>query len=360
MPRAHPAALTLPPPPLAVAGIPVYLERAHERLSLQALALERTLARWRQQGQLAAAAARRRPERAAVMERLAGAFTANAGVLERVRARLLEVLTADTVLRAAGRATSDEAAYGAEELLTLARRDWSQEPEAEAELVRMRDAVDEALGTHRVGRALVLGAGLGRMADELAAQGFAVHAVELSAPLAIARALLREGNFKAYAIATRNAYRALDQVQGFEARYRPPEHGRTAMSVIADATRLPHADKSIDLVLSVYFTDVVPPAKLIPEVKRVLGPGGRFVHVGPLGYHAPDAVDHLAADDLLDEFRLQGFRVSEPRWFEGAHHALAGSLHECRFHNLAFSAVSEARFFARPVVPAGPSVPFLR
>ncbi len=355
--RTH---LALPAPQLCVAGVPVYLERAEERLAIQALELERALTRWRQQQQLAASATRRRPDRAALMQNLAEAFAANVRLLDRVRACLLPALSADAVLRVFEGAPMDSA-YGAEGLIAHLRRDWSHEPECEAELEGLLAATRGELQSAgiRGGRALVLGAGLGRLAEEVAGMGFKTHAVELAAPLAIAAALVRKGPLEAYCIQTRNAYRALDQARRFEAHWVAGDGRQAAQPLIADATALPHGNESVDVVISVYFTDVVPPKKLIPEIRRVLRRGGQFVHVGPLGYHAPDAADHLAADDLLDEFRLHGFQVSEPRWIEGTHHLQTVSMHECRFHNLVFSATSDRLVVARPIAPAGPCVPFI-
>ncbi len=100
------------------------------------------------------------------------------------------------------------------------------------------------------------------------------------------------------------------------------------------------------------------PKKLIPEIRRVLRPGGQFVRVGPLGCHALDA-NHLATDDLLDEFRLPGFEVSEPCWIQGTHRLQAVSMHECRFHNLVLSATLDRAVVAPPVAHAGPCVPFV-
>ena len=49
---------------------------------------------------------------------------------------------------------------------------------------------------------------------------FETHAVEMSAPLAIAAALVQQETLEAFRIQTRNAYSALDQARRFEARAR--------------------------------------------------------------------------------------------------------------------------------------------
>jgi SAM-dependent methyltransferase len=56
----------------------------------------------------------------------------------------------------------------------------------------------------------------------------------------------------------------------------------SARRVVGDATRLPFADVSVDLVHCEHVLEHLPnPTALIAEVSRVLKPGGRFVFVTP-------------------------------------------------------------------------------
>jgi SAM-dependent methyltransferase len=51
-------------------------------------------------------------------------------------------------------------------------------------------------------------------------------------------------------------------------------------------------------VVSIFFTDVIPLSKLLPEVRRVLRPGGRFISVGPLHYHFTDRAEWLTQEEV--------------------------------------------------------------
>jgi SAM-dependent methyltransferase len=152
--------------------------------------------------------------------------------------------------------------------------------------------------------------------------------------------LLRKGPLSVCDLTTRNASDAASQAHFFEARARPTGARRVppVRYAVADATALPFADRSWPLVVSAYFTDVLPLSRLLPELWRVLAPGGRFVHVGPLGYHFDDLAEHLPADELVDAFRFAGFEVGPRRWMTSTHHRLPGSLFTGSFENLVFTA----------------------
>jgi SAM-dependent methyltransferase len=185
------------------------------------------------------------------------------------------------------------------------------------------------------GPALVLGAGVGRLAEAVGGQGWTTIALESALAMAAAVVRLRRGPLRAHDVLTRNARLTEDGARPFEAR---AGRGDDVAYVLGDALRAPLPAASVSLVVSVYFTDVVPVFDLIAEVWRLLRPGGRFVHVGPLGYHHDDLTQHLSARELLDAFADAGFTVDGPRWAPSPHLDAAGSLQRCGFDNLVFRA----------------------
>ena len=204
---------------------------------------------------------------------------------------------------------------------------------------------------------LVIGCGVGRIAEELAATGVNVTAVDLSATLLAARALMGQGTLEACDVQTRNAQSVTAQVHEVSARSRTLCGADVQVRyAVADATAMPFADRSWPVVVSVYFTDVVPPSRLFPEAWRVLAPGGAFIHVGPLGYHFDDLSEHVCASELLEQLGEHGFEVSGTRFMSGTHHRIPGSLHTSVFDNLVFSARrpgATAAFYTPP-----PRAPF--
>jgi hypothetical protein len=109
-------------------------------------------------------------------------------------------------------------------------------------------------------------------------------------------------------------------------------------------------------IFSVYFTDVVPLSRLLPEIWRLLEVGGTFVHVGPLGYHFDDVNEHLSAEALIERFRAAGFEVSAPRWLTTTHYAARESLYHAHVDNMAFTARKSGAVLQRE----HPRPPFVR
>jgi SAM-dependent methyltransferase len=67
--------------------------------------------------------------------------------------------------------------------------------------------------------------------------------------------------------------------------------------VIADALSLPIPDASLEAVVSMSFTDVIPP-RGSSEVRRVLRPGGRSISAGPLSYTFKDKAEWLTQEEM--------------------------------------------------------------
>lgn len=339
--------------------LPVLVPKASRHLAAEAIRLRRDLSWFQQQRSLLAAGERRFPRRARTQERIRVALERTSDCFVEILATIVSHLDPAAVVEVAAQPLSDTGAYGARRICSLLRRDFGGEPEGEEEVGTLARAVHaELTATHRAGDAvLVVGCGAGRLAEELAATGRAVTAIDLSAVLLSAARLLRARPLDLCDVQTRNARDAASQAEAFVASYRPllTSAGVDAARVryaVADATAMPFQDESWPVIVSVFFTDVVPLSKLLPEIWRVLTPRGRFIHVGPLGYHFDDPAEHLAADELLDAFRFGGFEVGPTRWLPTTYYRTPGALCVSTFDNLVFSArKTRRRLLVEPPLP---------
>ena len=325
--------------------LPVLVPQSSRHLAAEAIRLRRDLSWFQQQRSLLAAGERRFPRRARTQEAIRAAVERTSDCFVEILATMVSHLDPAAVVEVAAQPQSDTGAYGARRICSLLRRDFGGESESEEEVGTLARAVHaELTATQRAGDAvLVIGCGAGRLAEELAATGRAVTAIDLSAVLLSAALLLRTRPLDLWDVQTRNARHAARQAEAFIGSYRPLPTSATAnvarvRYAVADATAMPFQDKSWPAIVSVFFTDVVPLSKLLPEVWRVLEPRGRFIHVGPLGYHFEDPAEHLAADELLDAFRFGGFEVGPTRWLPTTYQRTPGALCVSTFDNLVFSA----------------------
>ncbi len=343
--------------------LPVLAPQPSRHLAAEAIRLRRDLSWFQQQRSLLAAGERRFPRRARTQGHIRVALERTSDCFVEILATMVSHLDPAAVVEVAAQPQSDTGAYGARRICSLLRRDFGGEPEGEEEVGTLARAVHaELTATRRAGDAvLVIGCGAGRLAEELAATGRAVTAIDLSAVLLSAALLLRTRPLGLCDVQTRNARHASRQAEAFVASHRQLPGSATAnvarvRYAVADATAMPFRDKSWPAIVSVFFTDVVPLSKLLPEIWRVLEPRGRFIHVGPLGYHFDDPAEHLAADELLEAFRFGGFEVGPARWLPATYHRTPGALCVSTFDNLVFS----ARKTRRQLRVEPPSAPFVR
>ena len=89
-------------------------------------------------------------------------------------------------------------------------------------------------------------------------------------------------------------------------------------------------------MLSCYFTDVVGLSRLLPEVTRVLAVGGRFAHVGPLGYQFDNYADRYSAEGMVQELGELGFALLDKSSFTSSHLYEPLSLSHSQFENLVY------------------------
>lgn len=228
-------------------------------------------------------------------------------------------------------------------------RDWSGSPATEAEVGAIEEAVGPLLSTARPhGLAVVLGAGGGRLAWDLQERFDSVLAVDSSVPMGLAYHRIVHGGLTVGSIETSNVRSRADVVWEAELSTRVSGVPRDGPSgavryCVADGTALPLGDGQADVVVSVYFTDVVPLPLLLREVARVLRPGGTFVHVGPLKRHSERRWELvLTPDDVLEELGRRGFTVRERGWVSLPHRSRPGRLEQTRYDSWTLAATAPA------------------
>jgi SAM-dependent methyltransferase len=225
-----------------------------------------------------------------------------------------------------------EPALGMDLFATL-RRDWGGFPETEAEVNNTVDALVGAIEVGAPSPTLLLGAGTGRVLAELAASLEGLVGVDYSFTMAAAwRLLSRDGELTASHLLTGNFHRAADETERFVARrdLAPAD----APYLVADATDLPFLAGAFETVLSPYFTDLLPFSRLLPEVRRVLAPGGRFVHFGTFGWAFSGEDEYYSLDEVPLAMAGHGFEVESREFVRNSYFADARRLNRLEFDNV--------------------------
>jgi len=281
--------------------------------------------------------------RRGLVERSAAALRMDLALLERLRAPLLEHTgrmertvgaahrfaerIVGRVLRSAGRRvppsswTAPKTGYGFEPALAYLRTDWGGTASGEEQIAAVNAAVAESVRRYcgpTPARAVYLGAGLARHAFDGGGLFSSVLAVELSFAAASLFAAVRAGPVRFSTQNWQGASTEEEILQLHQAVFPAPPYGANCRYAVGDALSLPVADTSVDAVVSIFFTDVIPASSLFPEVRRVLRPGGRFINIGPLEYHFKGRAERLTRDELRHVVeKVHGFRFEpDDRSFE--------------------------------------------
>ena len=240
--------------------------------------------------------------------------------------------------------TIDPAAYFA--FAPYLDRDWSRSPQHERQVQAIEAVLDEALtvSTHGgpLDSACFLGAGMARFAVDLAPRFKTVWLFDASITMGIAFSSIRNTVFDYYLIEQDNSMTAKDQIRLVTARANIESSDESPVKLkyaIADAVKLPLSSESLSVMLSVFFSDIVPLADILKEARRVLSPGGLFLHLGPLHYHfdthTPEQM--LPVDEIRHLLDRLGFSIIHEAWITTEH--LGGSrLYQFQFRNWCFVA----------------------
>ncbi len=191
-------------------------------------------------------------------------------------------------------------------------RDWSDNKDKNNEFNHMLGAINKALTGHKLGgNACFLGIGTGRFAVELADKFDNIWGIDSSFGQVAQFNTALESSVNFWQINTKNSVDSKDMLKKITATI--PDKLKIKASRVnyiwADTLNAPFKDDFFDWILSIYFTDVKPLPKLVAEVKRLLKPGGYFLHFGPLEYHFPKVEHHYAYDEFKQYFIENNFEI---------------------------------------------------
>jgi len=219
------------------------------------------------------------------------------------------------------------------------RQDWSTTADG-------REDVETIIAALRAGiracapaprHAVFIGAGLARFAAELRDEVECLIALDLSLMMALTHLALRDGEVRVFEINERIAY----DLGGLARTITASAKGSAPIDYcVADARQMPFSDASQDLVVSAFFTDVVPLSALLREVRRVLVPGGSFIHFGPLGYHFYAPEEMWTVEEARQVFARHGFELGHEAWVPVWLHRSSARMSNTRIDAWSFRAVA--------------------
>lgn len=200
--------------------------------------------------------------------------------------------------------------------VALIHRDFGWMPEVNEVAPALAALVHVCPPRFRLGRTLVLGAGTGRLAWDLALHFAAeapIVALDLNPlPLLVTERLLAGRDVELYELPghpRRAAHAAVRRT------LRPPAPSPPNLHLLlADGLRPPLRTGAFDTVITPWFLDQVPRdlAAFLPELARLLVPGGSWLHAGPFVYapaHTKPA-HRYSAEEFLELAERAGFHVS--------------------------------------------------
>lgn len=232
-------------------------------------------------------------------------------------------------------------------------RDWSLLPECEQEIAAIKDAIFSKIGKRKK-RALVLGAGLGRIAIEMFDKFDEIYAVDLALemPFLLRKLILEQDVVFKYFLKKNvpdreSLFLDLKINSGAVQKKLFTAGDSNFHYLVADAANLPFVDSGFDTIISCYFTDVVPLDGIIDELSRVLKPGGNFIHFGPLDFHFSDLSKQLTLSEIYKVFTNANFKVSASQPVLLEHVALPYRFNRKFYLNQLFSAVKQPKRLAK-------------
>ena len=257
-------------------------------------------------------------------ERLHRAYQTNDNIIQKIADTLETHLSTSHIRDAYLNEKAAPLAYMVNNIYLI--RDWGQIPGGDSEIAHITEHIAGALAQSAPDTPsdsdaiLFLGAGMGRVACEVA--GLVpgrMFALDNSVTMAYMADEVRRNDIPFFEINLKNVETPADMVVEHVASVRACRAGSDAASrvqyLVGDASKLPFPDNSLTAVASVFFTDVLPLPILIKEVKRVLKPGGIFIHYGPLEYHHEDVRFMFSLEETMQMFARQHFDVSDYQTF---------------------------------------------
>jgi carnosine N-methyltransferase len=298
-----------------IAGIPIYIEDktyfASEAYSLYTQLINSH----KNQALNLTKAKPKLPERAEALDSIQKAILFNLETLIEIQSQLEPYVDAKTLVSFRPNPSDDLSGYLKD--FRYLKRDWGWEDSSEDQLKAIKTAIEKSLSQLLMDNdsALFLGAGVGRIAYDLAHLFNKVYATDKSFSMAYHYYKLLNQDIDFYEIDYKNIYSWKNSTKKINATLSPRHLTANQFSSISskinyfigDVVRLPFPDNSVSAIFSVYFTDVIAIKLWLPEIKRVLKKDGLFIHFGPLDYFFSDPAEMLSAQELIAVFENNGF-----------------------------------------------------
>lgn len=194
-------------------------------------------------------------------------------------------------------------------------RDWGDFKETERENNIIYQHIKSKIAQKNGSTALVLGAGLARLAVDLTKDFESVYAIDLSYEMVRLFNKIKESSMEVEAVLLKNSgYNNKNYIGTTIQSSKITEVAGGTDNLnklkyyIADVRKLFFSDNALDCIISCYFTDVMPIDDYFNEIDRVLKNDGCFIHFGPLDYHFENELSKmLSINELIEVFRNKGY-----------------------------------------------------
>lgn len=199
---------------------------------------------------------------------------------------------------------------------SLIHRDYSWQPDVDEFTPALATLLRVCPADFEFGDTLVLGAGTGRLAWELALRAKSnakVVALDINPlPLLVTQQLLKGKTLELWELpghARRSNWAAVKR------QLDPPQARPTNLKLIfADALHPPFQDASFDTIVTPWFIDQVPRdiSVFLLTIARLLKPGGSWLNQGPLIYDPArtEPAQRYCADEVVELTGRAGFQIT--------------------------------------------------
>jgi SAM-dependent methyltransferase/uncharacterized protein YbaR (Trm112 family) len=235
--------------------------------------------------------------------------------LENLKSETIKHITIDDIIKNKNK-TQEYGYFNTKEYLI---RDWSNSKNSEKELediiLSLKEEISKYLMKDKI--ALVPGGGLGRISYELSDIFKQIYSFDISLTMCDMLAEIQTKRKIIKTLNTKNALTEKDKIKEYNIDLKSifikskAKNIKHVINFVGDSKNIPLANNSVDIIISFYFSDIIPLNEYIEEFYRVLKKGGVFVHFGPLDYHFNDTSKHYSLETFFSHLEGFGFEVDK-------------------------------------------------
>ncbi|WP_138505986.1 methyltransferase domain-containing protein [Nostoc sp. PA-18-2419] len=332
--------------PVIEQKIPILLKNPHKYLAEILSEYEKYIQESENRLQEIVVSDNKNPLRSQVIKSIESGIIFNNQYIQLLREQISKHIELNHLMKIA----THEKSYGYSANFSYLQRDWCWLPEGEEELELIQNTLLKYILSFDTERdaAIVLGAGTGRIAWDLRDKYKWMYATDLSYTMAALFYDLLEKEIVFYEINQKNIFNDTEAARCLTATMYPPKKEVVQIQqpssenfsyFIGDALHLPFVEHSLSTVISVYFTDVVPPQFLFAEIARVIKLNGIFIHFGPLAYHFNDLSYSLAANEIRALLKQHNFEILAEETVPTFHKSSSVSMSSKLYRNWTFAAI---------------------